>query len=52
MAKNGGVVQIVALGSYLKAESPERAEAMRKLREELGMPAGGRGRQGGPPRSR
>jgi len=49
MAKNGGVVQIVALGSYLKAESPERAEAMRKLREELGMPAGGRGRQGGPP---
>ena len=49
IAKNGGVVQIVALGSYLKAESPERAEAMRKLREELGMPAGGRGRQSGPP---
>ena len=46
MAKNGGVVQIVALGSYLKADSPERAEAMRKLREELGMPAGGRGRPG------
>lgn len=49
IAKNGGVVQIVALGSYLKAESPDRAEATRKLREELGMPAGGRGRQGGPP---
>jgi membrane dipeptidase len=49
IAAGGGVVQIVALGSYLKAESPERAEAVRKLREELGMPAGGRGRQGGAP---
>ena len=49
IAKNGGVIQIVALGSYLKAESPERADAVRKLREELGMAAGGRGRQGGPP---
>jgi membrane dipeptidase len=49
VAKNGGVVQIVALGSYLKADSPERAEAVRKLREELGMPPGGRGRMGGPP---
>ena len=49
IATNGGVIQIVALGSYLKAESPERAEAVRKLREELGMAAGGRGRQGGPP---
>jgi len=49
VAKSGGVVQIVALGSYLKADSPERAEAIRTLREELGMPAGGRGRMGGPP---
>jgi membrane dipeptidase len=49
VANNGGVVQIVALGSYLKADSPERAEAIRKLREEIGMPSGGRGRQGGPP---
>jgi membrane dipeptidase len=49
VAKNGGVVQIVALGSYLKADSPDRAEAIRKLREELGMPPGGRGRMGGPP---
>jgi membrane dipeptidase len=49
IANNGGVVQIVALGSYLKADSPERAEAIRKLREEIGMPSGGRGRQGGPP---
>jgi len=49
VANNGGVVQIVALGSYLKADSPERAEAIRKLREEIGMRSGGRGRQGGPP---
>jgi membrane dipeptidase len=49
VAKSGGVVQIVALGSYLKADSPERAEAVRKLREEIGMQPGGRGRQGGPP---
>ena len=49
LAKSGGVVQIVALGSYLKADSPERAEAVRKLREEIGMQAGGRGRMGGPP---
>jgi membrane dipeptidase len=49
VAKTGGVVQIVALGSYLKADSPERAEAVRKLREELGMQPGGRGRMGGPP---
>jgi membrane dipeptidase len=49
ISKSGGVVQIVALASYLKAESPERAAAVRQLREELGMPAGGRGRQGGPP---
>jgi membrane dipeptidase len=48
LAVNGGVIQIVALASYLKAETPERAEAVRKLREELGMPAGGRGRQSGP----
>ena len=44
LAKNGGVIQIVALASYLKAPSPERLEAMAKLREELGLPArGGRG---------
>jgi len=49
VAKSGGVVQIVALGSYLKADSPERAGAVRKLREEIGMAPGGRGRTGGPP---
>jgi membrane dipeptidase len=44
LAKNGGVIQIVALASYLKAPEPARVEAMNKLREELGLPArGGRG---------
>jgi membrane dipeptidase len=44
LAKNGGVIQIVALASYLKAPDPARVEAMNKLREELGLPArGGRG---------
>jgi len=48
LAKNGGVVQIVALASYLKPEPPERRDAIAKLREELGLPArGGRGGGGG-----
>jgi len=51
LAKNGGVIQIVALGSYLKEDSPERAQAIQKLREEFG--SGGRGGRapgaGGPP---
>jgi membrane dipeptidase len=46
LAKNGGVIQVVALASYLKNDSPERTEAIAKLREELGMPAGGRGGAG------
>jgi membrane dipeptidase len=41
LAKNGGVIQIVALASYLKAEPPERTAAIQALRVELGM--GGRG---------
>jgi membrane dipeptidase len=53
LARNGGVIQTVALASYLKDDPPERAEAIRKLREELGFGGrgmGGRGGQrGGPP---
>ena len=55
LSKNGGVIQIVALASYLKNDPPERTEALRKLREEMGMPAGrgfgggGRGQGGQPP---
>ncbi len=43
LAKNGGTIQIVALASYLKAEDPVRREAIAKLRQELGLPPGGRG---------
>ncbi|MFC1761495.1 membrane dipeptidase [Planctomycetota bacterium] len=39
LSKHGGVIQIVALGGYLKAESPERKQVMRELREELGIPS-------------
>jgi membrane dipeptidase len=48
LAKNGGVIQIVALADYLKAPSPERAQAVQALRDELGLGGrrGGRG-QGG-----
>jgi membrane dipeptidase len=46
LSKNGGVIQIVALASYLKAEPPERSAAIQALRTELGM-GGGRGGGGG-----
>ncbi len=38
LAENGGVIQIVALGGFLKAETPEHREAVQKLREELDLP--------------
>ena len=47
LAKNGGVIQIVALASYLKADSPERAAAIQALREEIGFGRGSRGGRGG-----
>jgi len=34
---NGGVIQIVALGGYLKVDAPERREAVNSLREEMGF---------------
>jgi membrane dipeptidase len=37
LARNGGVVQIVALGSFLKPNSPERRQALAALRQELGF---------------
>ncbi len=62
LTKNGGVMQIVALASYLKAEPPERTAAIQALRTELGMGArggggggrgaGGQGGQGGGATSR
>ena len=48
LKKNGGVVQIVALGAYVKDApvSPGRAEALAKLNEEFGLPPQGRGGRG------
>jgi len=37
LKENGGVIQIVALGSYLKDDPPEKVEAMEALREEMGL---------------
>ncbi len=37
LKENGGLIQIVALGSFLQVDPPERREAMQALREELGM---------------
>ncbi|MFC1730816.1 dipeptidase [candidate division KSB1 bacterium] len=38
LTENGGVIQVVALGNYLAGETPEHAEAIAKLREELEIP--------------
>jgi microsomal dipeptidase-like Zn-dependent dipeptidase len=37
LKENGGVVQVVALGSYLKEDPPEKVEAVAAVREELGL---------------
>ena len=52
LKKNGGVVQAVALASYVKTPPPptaERLAALTKLEEEFGLPTGslGRGGRGG-----
>ena len=38
LAEKGGVIQVVALGGFLKAETPEHRQAVQELREELGIP--------------
>jgi len=38
LAENGGVIQIVALGGFLKAETPEHMEAIAEIRKELDLP--------------
>jgi membrane dipeptidase len=46
LARNGGVVQIVAFNGYVKTaspESPERVKALAALRESFGMGGGGGG---------
>jgi membrane dipeptidase len=52
LKKNGGVIQVVAFGSYVKeASTPERTAAEDTLRKEFGLPEGtalrGRGFGGG-----
>jgi len=37
LKENGGVIQIVALGSFLQVDPPQRGEALRALQEELGI---------------
>jgi len=40
LAKNGGVIQIVALDAYLKAPSRERRQAIKELAARIGIPTG------------
>src|SRR5262245_25790250 len=46
MKTNGGVIQIVGLSGYVKADPPERGAAITALRQEFSLP-GGRGGGGG-----
>jgi membrane dipeptidase len=49
MKTNGGVIQMVALSGYVKADPPERGPAINGLRQEFGLPSGrgaGAGRGG------
>jgi len=46
MRDNGGVVQITALGAFVKVDAPEKGEAVRALREEMGLAAAGAGGPG------
>ncbi|MGD2295248.1 MAG: dipeptidase [Candidatus Aminicenantes bacterium] len=39
LAENGGVIQIVALGSFLKPETPEHRKAANDLRAEMELPS-------------
>jgi membrane dipeptidase len=47
MKTNGGVVQMVALSAYVKADPVERAPAIAALRREFALPAGRGGGPGG-----
>ncbi len=37
LKENGGVIQVVALGSFVKEDPPEKRAAIEKLREEMGI---------------
>ena len=43
LKENGGVMQTVALGGFVKVDPPEKREALAALREELGITGFGRG---------
>lgn len=47
VAKNGGVVQIVAVSEYVKVQPPERDSAVAKLNREFFSSGAGRGGRGG-----
>ena len=43
LKQNGGVIQVVGFASYIKPDSPDRTNAILKLREEFGLAVPGRG---------
>jgi membrane dipeptidase len=47
LKQNGGVIQMVALSGYVKADPPQRTWALRLLNEEFGIAAAGAGGGGG-----
>jgi membrane dipeptidase len=47
LKKNGGVMQAVALGGYVKIAAPQRDSSLRVLRADFGITAGRGGRGGG-----
>jgi membrane dipeptidase len=49
LKKNGGVIQINGVASFIKADSKERTQALAKLREDFGITEGGGGRGRGNP---
>lgn len=46
LKRSGGVIQVVALGAYLRSEPPERTAAFAALRRSFEMRAGSRARPG------
>ena len=45
LKRNGGTIQICALGGFLKTDSPERKETLEMLQKEFNLPRRRRGRQ-------
>jgi membrane dipeptidase len=48
LKQNGGVIQTVAFGAYVKTDSPERTRALAALRSEFGIAVAGRGAAAAP----